>query len=277
MEKEDYRKLYEYYEIFNKDKSFLDVFYDINAPVPYKNLLIYPVKTLYYKVFHSFALCFFVNKYDSGIPECMGFNPLQFLFYQDPARGIDNATNYLPLLEQLLLMCLKKEIMTGKEKTIRFIKKEKNKCFFYIEDEIYDWQDFEAIRDIICKQNCIELPDYKIHPDIRKKLKEKEELLNRVNNNKIASFEELIDCLMLAGHYDEDYILNLSIRRFTNLLQRYNIMKNYELMTILSPNFDKADRDKIPSWISAIPKSDQYFSKVQNIADIQSQIGNINK
>lgn len=277
MEKDYYRKLYEYYNIFNKDKTFLDIFYGVNAPIPYKDLFIYPVQTLYYAIFHSFATCFFANKYDSGIRECMGMNSLQFLFYQNFKDGIDNAQMYLPLLEQLLLMCLHKEPFANGKKTIDFIQRDKNKCFILIEGKQYDWKDFEAIRDIICEQNCIELPNYKIHPDIRKKLKEKEDLLNRINKKKVASFEELIDCLMLAGHYSEDYILNLSIRRFTNLLKRYDIMKTYELMTILSPNMKQRDIENIPSWISAMPKQDQYFSKIQNISEIQNQIGDMNK
>ena len=277
MEKDYYGKLYEYYYLFGKDKTFLHVFYELNAPVPYKDLFIYPVKALYYNVFMSLASCFFANKYDSGIRECMGMNSLQFLFYQDEKNGINNAQTYLPLLEQLLLMCLHKECNTNGKQTIDFIRKDKNKCFILIDGKQYDWKDFEAIRDIICEQNCIELPDYKIHPDIRKKIKEKEDLLNRVNESKPAPFGELVDCLMLIGHFSEEDVLNLPIRRFVNLLKRYNIIKSYELMTILSPNIKDRDREKIMSWISAMPKKDQYFSKVQKLSEIENKIGDINK
>lgn len=274
---EDYRKLYELYKNFGSMENFNIVFYSTNQPIPYKNLFIYPVKTIYYIFFHTLAECFFINKYDSKIDECMGMNPLQFLFYRNSDKGIDNAMNYLPLLEHLLLMCLNKsQTMENGKRTIEFVEKNK-KQFIRIENKDFGWRDFEKIRDIICEQNCIQLPDWKIHPDIRKKLKEKDELMARINKQKIASFEELIDCLMLASGYSEEYILNLSIRRFTNLLKRYDIMKNYELMTILTPNMDKKDREKIMSWNCAIPKQDQYLSKVTNLSEIEKQISGMNK
>ena len=48
-------------------------------------------------------------------------------------------------------------------------------------------------------------------------------------------------------------------------------------MTILSPNIKDRDREKIMSWISAMPKKDQYFSKVQKLSEIENKIGDINK
>jgi len=274
---DDYKKLYDLYKKFGSSEDLNIVFYSINQPVPYKDLFIYPVKTIYYMFFHFLAECFFVSKYDSGIDECMGMNPLQFLYYQDLNKKIDNANNYLPYLELLLLMCLQKsEISDDGKKTIEFIKKD-NKQFIRIDSQLYNWKDFEKIREIICEQNCIKLPDWKIHPTIRKKLKEKDELLNRINKRKIGSFEELVDCLMITSGFSEEYILNLSIRRFTNLLKRYDIMKNYELMTILSPNMEKRDREKILSWNSAIPIQDQYFSKITNLAEIERTVSGINK
>lgn len=270
---DDCKKLYDYYKLFGSKEELNIIFYSINKPMPYKELLIYPVKTIYYMIFHIFAECFFANKYDSGLPECMGMDPLQFLFYQDFSKGVDNADKYLPLLQELLLLCLQlpKKDEKGQD-TVKFVQDGK-KCFIIIQGVKYDWKDFEKIRDIICEQNSITLPDFKIHPDIRKKLEEKDKLLAKSNKQKIASFEELIDCLMLAGHFEEDYILELPIRRFNNLLQRYGIMKDYELSTILSPNMEKKDREKIKSWISAIPKKDQYFSKVTNITDIERAVG----
>lgn len=283
---EDYKKLYELYKKFGAREDLNIVFYSINQPVPYKKLLIYPIKTVYYMFFHSLAQCFFVSKYDSGIGECMGMNPLEFLFYQNKEKNIDNANMWLPQLEILLLMCLKKDEFLDTEKqnkTVEFFMREVKhnnkiikKYFIRIENEEYNWEDFEKIRDIICEQNCIELVDYKIHPDIRKKIQEKEKLLAKINKRKIGSFEELIDCLMLAGHYSEEYILNLSIRRFTNLLKRYDIMKNYDLMTLLSPNIKEKDRENIISWNGAMPKQDQYFSKVTNFAEIEGTINKAN-
>lgn len=274
---DDKKKLLEIYKKCACNKELDKMFYSTGQPILYKKLLIYPVKTIYYIPFHLFCSCFFVNKYDSGIEECMGLNSLQFLFYQNVGKNIDNASIYLPLLEMLLLICLQKEEKNEDgEKTIRFMQDGK-KCFIIIDNEKYNWKDFEKIRDIICEQNCVELPNYKIHPDIRKKLKEKDEILSNTNKYKVASFEGLLDCLMLAGHFSEDEVLDLSIRRFTNLLKRYDVMKNYDLLTLLVPNMDPKDRQNIMPWNSEIVKKDQYYSKITNIADIEKKIGDINK
>lgn len=275
MESKD--KLYELYEKFGGGKNLYQVFYATNNPVPYKQLLIYTVKTEYYMFFHTLAQVFFATKYDSGLSECMGMNMLQFLFYVDKKKGIDNANTYLPMLECLLCLCLRiPEFNENNEKNIEFWAREK-KCYIKIFGIDYDWQDYENIREIISEQNSIELVDYKIHPDIRKKIAEKERILAKQNNNKIGSFEELVDSLMLAGGYTEEYILNLSIRRFTNLLKRYDIMKHYDLMTLLSPNIDKKDREKIISWNCAMPKKDQFKDKIQNASEYMEALNKANQ
>jgi len=270
------KKLYELYEKFGKGEDLNPVFLATNMPIPYKDLMIYPVKTLYYMFFHTLAQVFFTTKYDSGLPECMGMNMLQFLFYQNQEKGVDNPQQYLPMLECLLCLCLQiSELDEKGNHNIGFYKRDK-KCFIAICGKEYNWQDYEKLRTIIAEQNSIELIDYKIHPDIRKKILEKDKLLAKQNKRKIGSFEELVDSLMLAGGYSEEYILNLPIRRFTNLLQRYDIMKHYDLMTILSPNLEKKDRENILRWNGACPKQDQFKDKVQNAAEIEKAINSAN-
>ena len=276
MIKEHYQDCLKYYEKFGKGEDFRAVFYSLQFPMPYKDLTLYPVKTYNYMVFHTLAQVFFKHKYDAGLPECMGMNHLQFLMYENPSKGIFNAQQYVPQLTLLLQMCLHWEDTNeaGKER-IKFVKDGK-KCYIYFDDKRYDWQDFENIKTIICEQNCIELPDYTIHPDIRRKLEEKEKLLAKINKNKVGSFEELVDSLMIVSGFSEDYIHDLTIRRFTNLLRRYEIVSTYELGTLLSPNMEKKDRESILSWNSPIPKNNQFTDKVQKLSDLENQIKKIN-
>ena len=120
------------------------------------------------------------------------------------------------------------------------------------------------------------MPDYTIHPVIRRMLEEKEKLLAKINKNKVGSFEELVDSLMIVSGFSEDYIHDLTIRRFTNLLRRYEIVSTYELGTLLSPNMEKKDRESILSWNSPIPKNSQFTDKVQKLSDLENQIKKIN-
>jgi hypothetical protein len=274
------------YNIFGKDEKLNDIFYSTHLPIKYKELTFYPVKTGYFQIFHILAQVFWVTKYDSGIsdPKVMGMTNFGFLFYQNKDLKIDNYSSCLPQLELLLLICMNKFDLIGKIADSNFVehfitfKTIENKYYFIYQNSTYDFKDYENIKSIICEQNSLKLPDYNIHPDIRKKLEEKDRLMARVNENKIGSFEELVDCLMLATHYGEEDIYNLSIRRFVNLLNRYGIFKDYELYTLLSPYIDKKDRNKFKflSWNSAIPKKDSYYSKVQNIQEIKNQLDKMN-
>lgn len=252
-----------------------ETLFAISEPVRYKGLTFYPVKVKYYQFFNVLASVFSMTKYDSGIPECMGMNMLQFLFYQDLEKGIDIASVALPLLRELLEMCMLIPALNEKGKeNIEFIKNGK-KCFIRIFGREYDWKDYEAIRQLIAKQNSIQLVDYKIHPDIRKKIDEAKRLRAQSNGNTVGSFEELIESVMLASGLSEEYVLNLTIRRFFNLIQRYDIMLDYKMYTLLSPYIDKKNKMSIPRWNGKAKKEDYFHDNVQRASDLEKKLKSI--
>lgn len=265
-----------------QENEIQETFFELHLPVKYKELTFYPIKTAYLRVFGILSSVFFFSKYDSKLPEVMGLTNLQFLGYQNPTKGIDNASVCLPLLEALLLLCMNRfddflALSKGeyKEHFILFLKDDKGKLKIRIGGKDYNWKDYDAIKDIICRQNSVELPDYRIHPDIRKKLEEKDKLLSNSAQNKIGSFEELVDALMVITHFSEEQIYNFSIRRFKNLLKRYDIITSYKLMTILSPDLEKKTREKIIPWNAAMPDTESYLSKVSKLEDITSSLGGV--
>lgn len=247
----------------------------ISAPIPYKGLVFYPVKARYYQFFSIVSSVLHSTKYDSGLPQCMGMNMLQFLFYESEDGSISNAKMYLPLLQILLETCLQiSHLDEDGNENIEFWQDGK-KCFIKIMGVNYDYKDYEKMRELIAKQNAIELVDYTIHPDVRKLIEEKKRLRAATNGTKIGTFEELVDSLMVVTGQPEEFILDLPIRRFINLIQRYDIVLSYELTTLLSPYIDKKDKGKTIKWNGTIPKEDYFYSNVQKASALENKLKSI--
>lgn len=257
------------------EKVLQDSLCAISQPVKYKSLTFYPVKAKYYQFFSLVSSVLHTTKYDSGLPQCMGMNMLQFLFYVSDDGKINNAEIYLPLLQILLETCLQIPHLDDKgEETITFYQDGK-KCFIRIMGEDYNWKDYENIRLLIAKQNAIELVDYTISPDIRKLIEEKKKFMALSNGSKVGTFEELIDSLMVVTGQTEEYILNLTIRRFINIIQRYDIVLGYELSTLLSPYIDKKDKRNTIKWNGNISKEDYFYSNVQNASALENRLKSV--
>ena len=268
----------ELYHIFEKTipkENLNDCLFAISSPITYKELKFYPIKVKYYQFFNIVASVFSMTKYDSGLPECMGMNMLQFLFYQDKEKGIDNASVALPLLQILLEMCMRIPTFNDEGKENIYFWRDGKKCYMNIFGKDYNWQDYEEIRKIIAAQNGIELVDYTIHPDVRKLIEEKKRLRAASEENKVGTFEELIDSIMLASGQSEDAVLNMTVRRFINLIQRYDIMLSYELYTQLSPYIDKKDKKGIVRWNGAIKKDNDYMSHLVKASDLEDKFKKI--
>ena len=265
-------ELYHIFEDVVPKEDLNECLFAISSPITYKGLKFYPIKVKYYQFFHIVASVFSMTKYDSGLPECMGMNMLQFLFYQNKEKGIDNASLALPLLQILLEMCMRIPTTDENGNDNIVFWQDGKKCFIKIFGVNYDWRDYEEIRKIIAAQNGIELVDYNIHPDVRKLIEEKKKLRAASEENKVGTFEELIDSVMLASGQDEDKVLNLTMRRFINLIQRYDIMLSYELYTQLSPYIDKKDKKGIVRWNGAIKKDNDYKSHLVRASDLEDKI-----
>lgn len=257
------------------EKVIQDSLCAISQPIQYKGLTFYPVKVKYYQFFSIVSSVLHTTKYDSKLPQCMGMNMLQFLFYESEDGKISNAKAYLPLLQILLETCLQiPHFDDDGEENIIFWRDGK-KCFMKIMGVDYNYKDYEAIRELIAKQNGVELVDYTIHPDVRKLIEEKKRLRAASSGAKVGTFEELIDSIMVVTGQTEEFVLNLPIRRFVNLIQRYDIVLSYELTTLLAPYIDKKDKRNTIKWNGNIPKEDYFYSNVQKASALENKLKSI--
>lgn len=234
----------------SNDKAFWEIFFTNDYPVPYKNLLLYPIQVDLYVWFHIFVECFLLSKNTSGDAKGISMSNLDYIFYSSQK----NSKPYVRFLKEVLLMALRKEekmvINNGSFiDTIDFLLVG-DKWNIRIDNDIYDSKDFEIIREIICEANLIETLDETIHPDWIKAYKDIEEYKRKQNEVKLCSFEDQINVVVAKTGYRREDIMTMTIRSFSRLYERINKIEDYEISMILSPNMEKKHREKIEHYLS---------------------------
>lgn len=267
------KKLEELYSIMGSHELLNENLYAFDKPIQYKTLKIYPIDMSFYVPFQILANCLQLKKNSSGDVKAISKSYLDYLFYLCYEKS---NSQYVFLLEELLLLCLQLDRHKKDEKenyiidetqqdglrhTIDFASRNGSEWHICIENEEFDGNDFDNIKKIICEQNKIEITDDTIHPDLQEKIEEYEEYLRKKSKEKICSLEGQVNILMCITGLTKRQLETMSIRTFFNVIERYGILLDYSLGTLLSPNIEKKDRDKILSWIG----QPQKLSKLEKI------------
>lgn len=179
---------------------------------------------------------------------------LEYIFYL--AENGDQTN--LIFLTELLLICLRLPRTTtkdGKEiPSVEVARAADGKVYLMINGDRWGSNDFDNIRRIILRQNALEPPREDVHPDILKAYQEYEEFVRRRNKVKLCSFADQLNVLMLKTAYTKDKIMSMTIRTFTKLLERADLMINYELGTLLTPYMSKDGAKNITHYLSDTTK-----------------------
>lgn len=291
-------------EFINKVNLSFSAF---ERPIQYKNLLLYPI-TMQYIEFVSFLFeSLILRKNTSGDIKAISMSYFDYLFYL--AEEKENP-QYVEMLYQLLLIVFKKEkyaknngeiIINGYDnlplETIKFFskdgkhykigilkdeikldnfKKENGNYYNFDDYDIFDSSDFDKIREIICMQNNIEIPDERLRKDVLDELEKAEEVYYENNKDKYASLEERINSLIVVGGIKREEIMNMSIRNFENCVERMSIYINYIITMILSPEMEKKDRDKAlkecSSWLMRIKKQSRYERYTTSFSNFNNKL-----
>lgn len=287
------------YDRMGQPEILNEIFYAFDKPISYKDLTLYPVTMKHCTIFTILSNCLTIRKNGSGDIRAITMSYLDYIFYLSFEK---NKEYYAQWLISLLELCLhkgeyvcngdgEKVLRKGKPiSTIEIFVNEEGKyniAIFnldlteeYLAREtdgfdkrfyhIYDSTDFTKIREIICKQNNLEIPDETIHPDIQAKIDEYDEIQRRKNKDEICSLESQINLYMTISGLPKHEIEKLSIRAFGNAMERLGIFTDYCLATLLSPNMDKKDRKKILSWLGKskkLSKLDKIKTDYSSFAD----------
>ena len=270
----NYKKIVELYQMANQDDSMLKVFYANDYPVPLKkDLVLYPVQVDLYFYFHLLVECLLLPHLTSGDIKAISMSYFEYLCYRCIEK---NDMMHIIYLSELLFIVLRKDKKyiddNGNEQdtvVVALTHKKLQICGVEISNE-----EFDFMRKVILEQNAIEVPDETLPPDLVKAFKEKEEFRLKQSRVKMCSFEDQINVVVAQSSYRRDEIMTMTIRSFTRLLTRIDKIMSYEISTLLSPNMEKKDRDKIPHYMESIDTSlkERYEKEFTDIQSLKEKI-----
>ena len=232
----------------------------VDAPIPYKGLMIYPIRMRDYVLFNTYVQSLLFDKNEIPDVKIISMTKLEYMYH---AIADENAPPLLLWFDRLLSLCLKDDD-TFEDITIsvntRYIRDEKGKPFFLIGGERYDSADFENIRELICEQNLIELPDTSISKEVRDSLEKAREYRRKLSGSKPASLEDHVISLASATGWTLEYVYDMTVRKFKKSIQRLDNLIHYKiyLSASMSGMVEFKDKSFIKHWLSDIDENDKY-------------------
>ncbi len=240
-----------------------------DKPIPYKDLLIYPVTVDNYISFHFYSLCLSLDKNSVPDPAVISMSYLEFLYYTSTTAEIP----YLYMFKELLKMVLH----INKDEAFHFAMSEKGKAYFTINGVKYTSDDADKIIDIIMTQNLIEHIDDSIQKEVRDEM-EKAEMYKR-NQYKMCSFEDQCVCILISTSLRFEDIYKLTIRKFSKILERVDHKLHYEiyLSAQMSGMVQFKDESKLKPWLADLSNNDKYADVKVDAEQMHKTIDEINK
>lgn len=245
----NYSTIEKLYNLYGKDKSLLEVFYENDYPVPFYGLYVYPIQVDMFRYFHILANCLMILKNELGDVEAISMSYLRFLLRQAEKGKPENLVQLIELLKVCFHLGDKCIIDDVEVDSIEPMIGTDNKGYIRINNITINSAQFDELKEIICNQNGLELPDETIHPDIRKAYEEAEAFRRKKADTKMCSFSDQMNVVIAQG-IPKSEVLKMTIRTFGKLMERIGLIIDYELSVILSPNMDKTAQKKIKHYLA---------------------------
>lgn len=271
IEYDENKVLNEYQDEYKTIPEISNVLIQFDEPILYKDLKFYPVKMKFYVFFQLFSSCLTLRQDREPDIKVLQMKYLDYLCYQDKSKNIDNII-YAKYLMEVLLITLRLPRQIKLENgdfidSIDFIN-DNNHWLIRILNNTYNNEDFLNIKNIICKQNLIELPDVGMNPALEKKYKEYKEFLERTGKVNTGDLGDIILCVMSEQKCTKEQVLETSIKTFYDLLQRIDYIMQYKINSVLRPYMK--ENTKLPEWtdkIKKISKLEEMSTSLQSITD----------
>lgn len=242
-----------------------------DEPVPYKELLIYPVTMKDYLEFHWLVSCLLIDK--NSIPDInvISMSYLRFLYY----NAANNDEPYIYMVKMLLCMVLHIDF----NEEMNFYVDENDKAFFKVRGIAYSGSDFDEIVKIIFEQNCITPIDNTIQKEVRDALEKAEEFKMQQTKQKMCSLEEQMICVLISTPLKLEDIYKLTIRKFEKILQRVDAKLHYQiyLNASMSGMVKFKDESVIQHWMNDLTKDDRYSDVKVDMDTMRNKIESVNK
>ncbi len=192
---------------------------------------------------------------------------LDFLLYTIGNAELENQydipglSKYYYYVIQLLQLCCKNDKVTIDQYTGRIS----------INEEIITPHIFDDLRRIIIIQNDIDFDiDEFMNRDTEQRLLKAQK--DSAKNEDKATIEDYIDSLVIAMHVTEDYVMNMTIRKFWRYIKRYNLHETYTIAKTGECSGFVKFKEPIKHWMISFDKEDKYSNLKADENELRSKV-----
>ena len=253
----------------NKDILFPYLIY--NKEVKYnEHITLYPIKMKDIITFQQYQMALTLRKdaifQDKQIIK-MGY--LEFIKYA--CRNDELAQKYnmplLPFYYDFIIGVL--QLVCGEDVEIKY---NASTLDFSINDFLVTDEVFDDLRKIIIIQNDIDFDiDEFMNIDTVKALEKAREFEAKKNKEK-ADIEDYIDSMIIGLKVTEDYVSNLTIRKFWRYIKRINKHEEYEACRSGQMSGMVTFKEPIQHWMTSIEVTDKYENLKTDEEELRSKI-----
>ena len=253
----------------SKDTLFPYLIY--NKEIKYnEHITLYPIKMKDIITFQQYQIALTLRKdaifQDKQIIK-MGY--LEFIKYA--RRNDELAQKYnmplLPFYYDFIIGVL--QLTCGEDVEIKY---NTSTLYFSINDFLITDEVFDDLRKIIIIQNDIDFDiDEFMNIDTVKALEKAREFEAKKNKEK-ADIEDYIDSIIIGLKVTEDYVSNLTIRKFWRYIKRINKHEEYEACRSGQMSGMVTFKEPIQHWMTSIEVTDKYENLKTDEEELRSKI-----
>ena len=253
----------------SKDTLFPYLIY--NKEIKYnEHITLYPIKMKDIITFQQYQIALTLRKdaifQDKQIIK-MGY--LEFIKYA--CRNDELAQKYnmplLPFYYDFIIGVL--QLTCGEDVEIKY---NASTLDFSINDFLVTDEVFDDLRKIIIIQNDIDFDiDEFMNIDTVKALEKAREFEAKKNKEK-ADIEDYIDSIIIGLKVTEDYVSNLTIRKFWRYIKRINKHEEYEACRSGQMSGMVTFKEPIQHWMTSIEVTDKYENLKTDEEELRSKI-----
>lgn len=252
------------------NKQMLLPFMMYNSPIRYsENIVLHPILMKDIIIFQSLESSITLRK-NSTFREkkIIKMTYLDFLLFSAGNMELEIQYNILGLSNyyyhaiKLLQLCCK-------DSDIRI---EKDTGKLTINGEIVTSEIFDDLRRIIIIQNDIDFDiDEFINYDTEQRLLKAQKDLSRDDDS--VSIEDYIDSLVIVMHVTEEYVMNMTIRKFWRYIKRYNLHETYTIAKTGECSGFVKFNEPIKHWMRSIDDDeDKYKNLKTDESELRSKV-----
>lgn len=254
----------------NKELLRKNLIFDL--PVVYNDhITLHPVRMKDSLDFQVFQLAITARK-DSIFPRKDVIKMGYWDFIKETAINPDNfQSKDLPLVSlyySFILTMLPK--ICGKDADIEY---STSTLDMYINGELITNEIFDDIRRIIILQNDIDFDiDEFMNIDTVKAL-EKAREFEAKKNKETSDIEDYIDSLVIELRTTNEYVMNLTVRKFWRYIKRVNKHEQYEACLNGQMSGMATFKEPIEHWMTSIEVKDKYEDLKTDEGELREKIG----